>query len=82
MVMALLLCLLVLHPSFTRAAVYTVGGARGWSFDSASWLGGKRFKAGDILCMLTLLRESSIVTAPSFLLPSCGLYCSIADDHF
>ncbi|KAK4802911.1 hypothetical protein SAY86_001114 [Trapa natans] len=47
--MTLIVCLLILHPKFTRAAVYTVGGVRGWGFDSASWPGGKRFRAGDTL---------------------------------
>ncbi|XP_022983409.1 basic blue protein-like [Cucurbita maxima] len=45
---ALIVCLLVLQFSaMARAAVYTVGGAQGWSFNVASWPKGKRFRAGD-----------------------------------
>ncbi|XP_051146529.1 basic blue protein-like [Andrographis paniculata] len=37
------------HFPAAEAATYTVGGARGWTFNVASWPNGKRFRAGDIL---------------------------------
>ncbi|XP_031390680.1 basic blue protein-like isoform X2 [Punica granatum] len=50
MLVTLLLCLLVLHYSnLAHAATYTVGDARGWTFDRDTWFAGKHFKAGDIL---------------------------------
>ncbi|OMO92087.1 Plastocyanin-like protein [Corchorus olitorius] len=44
-----LLCLVVLHFELAQAATYTVGGRDGWTFNSAAWLKGKKFKAGDKL---------------------------------
>ncbi|KAK7247321.1 hypothetical protein RIF29_42202 [Crotalaria pallida] len=44
----LLLCLL-LHSEMAHAATYTVGGANGWTFNTAGWPKGKRFRAGDTL---------------------------------
>lgn len=73
MAMTLLLSLLVFHSNFASAAVYRVGDARGWSFDSASWLGGKRFKAGDILSMLNLFKKVQFIS-PLRLFPS---YCHV-----
>ncbi|XP_022942619.1 basic blue protein-like [Cucurbita moschata] len=47
---AVMVCLLVLQFSaMAHAAVYTVGGAQGWTFNVASWPKGKRFRAGDTL---------------------------------
>ncbi|XP_060167740.1 basic blue protein-like [Lycium barbarum] len=44
------LCIVVLiQTEVALAAVYTVGGSRGWSFNSVGWPKGKRFRAGDIL---------------------------------
>ncbi|XP_059460402.1 basic blue protein-like [Corylus avellana] len=44
-----LLCMLLLQSEMAHAAVYTVGGAGGWTFNVAGWPKGKRFRAGDIL---------------------------------
>ncbi|KAK6283030.1 PREDICTED: basic blue protein [Theobroma cacao] len=44
-----MLCLLLLHFELAQAATYTVGGSNGWTFNSAGWPKGKRFKAGDTL---------------------------------
>ncbi|XP_057979785.1 basic blue protein-like [Malania oleifera] len=49
MVAAALLLLLLSHCEMARAAVYTVGGAAGWTFNVVGWPQGKRFKAGDVL---------------------------------
>ncbi|KAL4353453.1 hypothetical protein GQ457_06G001680 [Hibiscus cannabinus] len=49
MAAVVLLCLLLSHLEFARAATYTVGGAGGWTFNTAGWPKGKRFKAGDTL---------------------------------
>ncbi|XP_022923107.1 basic blue protein-like [Cucurbita moschata] len=47
---AVMVCMLLLQYSqVARAAVYTVGGAKGWTFNVASWPKGKRFRAGDTL---------------------------------
>ncbi|CAL0306524.1 unnamed protein product [Lupinus luteus] len=46
--MLLLMCLL-LHSEMAHAATYTVGGANGWTFNTATWPRGKRFRAGDTL---------------------------------
>ena len=43
-----MLCLLAqMQP--TLAALYTVGGPSGWTFNVQNWPRGKPFKAGDIL---------------------------------
>ena len=49
MAATVLLCLLLLHFELTQAATYTVGGTSGWTFNTAGWTKGKRFKAGDTL---------------------------------
>ncbi|KAK8564383.1 hypothetical protein V6N13_005388 [Hibiscus sabdariffa] len=49
MAAAVLLCLLLSRLEFAQAATYTVGGAGGWTFNTAGWPKGKRFKAGDTL---------------------------------
>ncbi|PKI46018.1 hypothetical protein CRG98_033658 [Punica granatum] len=60
MLVTLLLCLLVLHYSnLAHAATYTVGDARGWTFDRDTWFAGKHFKAGDILGILRGLLSRS-----------------------
>ncbi|XP_027113105.2 basic blue protein-like [Coffea arabica] len=46
---AMMLCLLVLHSGVAEAAIYRVGGAGGWTFNTVSWPSGKRFRAGDTL---------------------------------
>ncbi|CAK9318090.1 unnamed protein product [Citrullus colocynthis] len=47
---AVVVCFLMLQYSqMVHAAVYTVGGAQGWTFNVASWPKGKRFRAGDTL---------------------------------
>ncbi|KAJ6791445.1 basic blue protein [Iris pallida] len=46
-VMIALLCVLQLHVA--ESAVYVVGGGSGWTFNSAGWTKGKRFRAGDVL---------------------------------
>ncbi|XP_072973035.1 basic blue protein-like [Typha angustifolia] len=43
-----LLCILVLSET-AESAVYTVGGGSGWTFNTAGWPNGKRFRAGDVL---------------------------------
>ncbi|KAB2030719.1 hypothetical protein ERO13_D05G242300v2 [Gossypium hirsutum] len=45
---ALLLCLMVCLETID-AATYTVGGSNGWTFNTATWPKGKRFRAGDVL---------------------------------
>ncbi|KAK1314914.1 hypothetical protein QJS10_CPA06g01847 [Acorus calamus] len=45
---AVLLCLL-LHSEVARAAIYSVGDRGGWTFNTANWPSGKRFRAGDVL---------------------------------
>ncbi|WOL02581.1 basic blue protein-like [Canna indica] len=42
------LCLLLLAHA-AEAATYTVGDSGGWTFNTASWTRGKRFRAGDVL---------------------------------
>ncbi|WOL11897.1 hypothetical protein Cni_G20661 [Canna indica] len=44
----LLLCLLI-HTEIADAATYVVGDRRGWTFNTAGWTRGKRFRAGDVL---------------------------------
>ncbi|KAK8642896.1 hypothetical protein V6N13_012220 [Hibiscus sabdariffa] len=44
----LLLCLLVCLETID-AATYTVGGSNGWTFNTAAWPKGRRFRAGDVL---------------------------------
>ena len=47
---ALVLCLvLLLHNQVAEAAVYKVGGAGGWNFNTIRWPDAKHFKAGDVL---------------------------------
>ncbi|NP_001265957.1 basic blue protein-like precursor [Cicer arietinum] len=45
----LLVCFLVIHSELAQAAIYTVGGAGGWTFNTIAWPNGKNFKAGDTL---------------------------------
>lgn len=47
----LLVCFLVIHSELAQAAIYTVGGAGGWTFNTIAWPNGKNFKAGDTLGM-------------------------------
>ncbi|KAJ0981348.1 hypothetical protein J5N97_009603 [Dioscorea zingiberensis] len=45
-----LICLLVIQQCFvSHAAIYTVGDKKGWTFNTANWPSGKKFKAGDVL---------------------------------
>ena len=46
---ALILLCVLLHGEVAESAVYTVGDRGGWSFNTASWPSGKRFRAGDVL---------------------------------
>ncbi|OWM84924.1 hypothetical protein CDL15_Pgr027711 [Punica granatum] len=71
MAVSLLLCLLVLHSDPAHAATYPVGDARGWSFDSAGWSGGKRFKAGDILVFNYNPTRHNVVAVPKGSYDSC-----------
>jgi hypothetical protein len=48
-VLALVLLCVLLHGEFAESAVYTVGDRGGWSFNTANWPKGKRFRAGDVL---------------------------------
>ena len=48
-VVALVLLCVLLHGEVAESAVYTVGDRDGWSFNTASWPSGKRFRAGDVL---------------------------------
>lgn len=46
-----ILCLLALtQPTF--AAIYSVGGAGGWTYNVQNWPRGKSFRAGDLLGMI------------------------------
>ncbi|XVF45737.1 hypothetical protein PTKIN_Ptkin02bG0230400 [Pterospermum kingtungense] len=49
MAATVLLCVLLLNFELAQAAIYTVGGTGGWTFNTVGWTKGKRFKAGDIL---------------------------------
>ncbi|KAI4307195.1 hypothetical protein L6164_030407 [Bauhinia variegata] len=44
----LLVCLLV-KQEHVNAAVYTVGGPSGWTYNTDTWPNGKRFRVGDVL---------------------------------
>ncbi|KAL6637052.1 hypothetical protein ACP70R_024624 [Stipagrostis hirtigluma subsp. patula] len=48
-VMAMVLLCVLLHGELAESAVYTVGDRGGWSFNTAAWPRGKRFRAGDVL---------------------------------
>ncbi|GMH25089.1 hypothetical protein Nepgr_026932 [Nepenthes gracilis] len=48
-VVALVVVLMVVQCEMSVAAIYTVGGAAGWTFNMVGWPRGKRFRAGDIL---------------------------------
>ncbi|KAL9245113.1 hypothetical protein vseg_018801 [Gypsophila vaccaria] len=43
-----ILCVMAMTQT-TFGAVYTVGGAGGWTFNVAGWPNGKSFRAGDVL---------------------------------
>ncbi|KAM3377642.1 basic blue protein [Capsicum galapagoense] len=50
MKVVLVLCIVVLiQTEVALAAVFTVGGSAGWTFNTVGWPKGKRFRAGDIL---------------------------------
>ncbi|XP_009765796.1 basic blue protein [Nicotiana tabacum] len=50
MKVVLVLCIVALiQTEMAQAAVYNVGDAGGWTFNTVSWPGGKRFRAGDTL---------------------------------
>ncbi|PKU72740.1 basic blue protein [Dendrobium catenatum] len=44
-----LLFLMLLQSELAESAIYTVGNQNGWTFNSAAWTKGKRFRAGDVL---------------------------------
>ncbi|KAF9599763.1 hypothetical protein IFM89_001709 [Coptis chinensis] len=46
---AVTLLVLLVHCEIAHAAIYTVGDARGWTFNTVSWPTGKTFRAGDVL---------------------------------
>ncbi|KAM7474634.1 hypothetical protein LguiB_021877 [Lonicera macranthoides] len=48
-VAAMVVCLLVLRFETARAAPHTVGGTRGWTFNTVDWPKGQTFKTGDTL---------------------------------
>lgn len=48
-VAAMVVCLLVLHFETARAAPHTVGGSRGWTFNTVGWPKGQTFRTGDTL---------------------------------
>ncbi|KAF5185990.1 Basic blue protein [Thalictrum thalictroides] len=48
-IIAVTLLVLLLHSEIVDAATFQVGDAGGWTFNSASWTKGKKFKAGDVL---------------------------------
>lgn len=56
MVCVVMVCVLLMlqYSQMAHAAVYTVGGAQGWTFNVASWPKGKRFRAGDTLGKVTI----------------------------
>ncbi|KAK9748868.1 hypothetical protein RND81_02G086400 [Saponaria officinalis] len=43
-----ILCVMAMTQT-SYAAIYTVGGAAGWTFNVVSWPNGKSFRAGDVL---------------------------------
>lgn len=45
----LLLCLFLIQSEMAQARVYTVGDAKGWTFNVNSWTKRKIFRAGDVL---------------------------------
>ena len=57
-VVALVLLCVLLHGEVAESAVYTVGDRDGWSFNTASWPSGKRFRAGDVLGQCYYIRTS------------------------
>lgn len=61
------LCLLLVHSEVAQAAVYSVGGSGGWTFNVSGWTKGKRFRAGDVLgkygILYTSLRDLCIVAS-------------------
>ncbi|XP_042375963.1 uncharacterized protein LOC121969784 isoform X1 [Zingiber officinale] len=67
-----LLCLL-LHSDFAGAATYTVGDSRGWTFNTASWPNGKRFRAGDVLVFRYSPSVHNVVTVSASGYNSCSV---------
>ena len=59
MVCVVMVCMLLMlqYSHMAHAAVYTVGGAQGWTFNVASWPKGKRFRAGDTLGNFTIFKH-------------------------
>ena len=55
---ALVLCVLLHEAQVAESAVFTVGDRGGWSFNTASWPSGKRFRAGDVLGQCYYIRTS------------------------
>ncbi|KAI4299014.1 hypothetical protein L6164_032512 [Bauhinia variegata] len=49
MIAAVLILLFCLYSEMAHAATYTVGDAGGWTFNTAAWPKGKRFRACDTL---------------------------------
>ncbi|XP_034676759.1 basic blue protein-like [Vitis riparia] len=49
LIMVAVICLLIQYSAPVHGATYTVGGSAGWTFNSANWPKGKRFRAGDVL---------------------------------
>jgi len=51
--MFVLLSVLVLMSEMAHAATYVVGDKNGWNFNTNNWPNGKKFKAGDVLGILS-----------------------------
>ncbi|XP_057531741.1 basic blue protein-like [Amaranthus tricolor] len=65
-----MLCLLAqMQP--TLAALYTVGGPSGWTFNVQNWPRGKPFKAGDILAFNYARNAHNVVAVTSRGFNSC-----------
>ncbi|KAI3972863.1 hypothetical protein MKX01_019521 [Papaver californicum] len=70
-VSVLILCLLVLQTEMAQSVTYSVGGAGGWTFNTASWPAGKRFKAGDVLVFKYIPKAHNVVRVNAAGYKSC-----------
>ncbi|XP_062079528.1 basic blue protein-like [Humulus lupulus] len=66
-----LLLVLIGHSELVRAATYTVGGSRGWTFNVSRWPKGKHFKAGDTLVFIYDKRAHNVVAVNNAGYKSC-----------
>nr|CAB3499036.1 unnamed protein product [Digitaria exilis] len=71
-VLALVLLCVLVHSELAESAVYTVGDRGGWSFNSANWPRGKRFRAGDVLVFKYSPKEHNVVPVSAAGYKSCS----------